>query len=534
MLQVYFPEGSYKKLMADSNTKSASIVEKLIESRQEVVSEEYMFKLCTMLGGMTTGVLEDWDYPLRLEKEWPEGTKLMFIKKLAPKKAEPAASESGAAVILQVFFEDAETYTSFRCGEDTPSSEVCRMIAQRPMFSSMIGSEEHYGLFVKGQRVPLRDGEKPSIIHNAGVKMGTRVQFQVKRKTPVGMSSETPKRAAPTPENMVTVNDFKLLKVIGIGGYGKVYQVRKKDTKKIYAMKMITKASLTKTKLIQHTQAEQRVLTQIDHPFLIHLHWSFQTADKLYFVMDYVNGGELFFHLAQTGKFSEERTKFYIAELVCALGYLHDRDIIYRDLKPENVLLYADGHVCLTDFGLAKQGITEDNSTATICGTAEYLAPEILTGNGYGKAVDWWELGILMYEMQTGYPPFEAEEGETPNDVFLKILKAPIALPDAYFTELAKDLMLGFTQRDPAQRIGGGATDADEIKAHPWFSEYDWSALVRKEIAPPFVPNVKNDKEAKYVDKEVTQMSVKEAQSTAPAPTNIDQSVFAGFNYSAS
>ncbi len=197
----------------------------------------------------------------------------------------------------------------------------------------------------------------------------------------------------------VSAKDFDLLKVVGKGSFGKVLQVRKKDTGRIYAMKILQKKDIVERQEVAHTLSERNVLIQASSPFLVGLKFSFQTPDKLYLVLDYMNGGELFYQLQKETAFNEARAKFYTAELVLALEHLHKYNIVYRDLKPENILLDGNGHIALTDFGLCKENVAFDETTNTFCGTAEYLAPEVLTGQGYGKPVDWWSLGILLYGM---------------------------------------------------------------------------------------------------------------------------------------
>lgn len=194
-------------------------------------------------------------------------------------------------------------------------------------------------------------------------------------------------------------NDFEKLRVIGRGTFGKVFQVKKIDTGRIYAMKVLKKDHIVKNNAIKHTMSENYVLKNINHPFIVNLKYAFQTKHHLYMVIDYLNGGELFYHLTHDDFFPESRVKFYAAEVVSALGYLHEHKILYRDLKPENLILDMHGHICLVDFGLCKVGLSSNCKTYTFCGSAEYLAPEILLGNGYGKEVDWWALGTLIYEM---------------------------------------------------------------------------------------------------------------------------------------
>lgn len=225
----------------------------------------------------------------------------------------------------------------------------------------------------------------------------------------------------------VGLDDFEILKVIGKGSFGKVFQVKKVGEDEIYAMKVLNKSVIKKKNQIEHTKTERNILGKIDHPFIVGMKYAFQTRDKLYFVLDYCPGGELFYHLGKAKKFSEERARFYAAEITLALQHLHELGIIYRDLKPENVLLTEEGHVRLTDFGLSKEGVSQaDRGAQSFCGTPEYLAPEILNRTGHGRAVDWWSLGALLYEMLTGWPPFYSRDQER---LFNKIKRSSVDIP---------------------------------------------------------------------------------------------------------
>jgi protein-serine/threonine kinase len=220
-------------------------------------------------------------------------------------------------------------------------------------------------------------------------------------------------------------NDFDVLRLIGRGTFGQVYQVRKKDTGRIYAMKVLSKKLIVQKKEVAHTIGERNILVRTaktSSPFIVSLKFSFQTPTDLYLVTDYMSGGELFWHLQREGKFPEQRAKFYIAELVLALENLHSKGIVYRDLKPENILLDVNGHVALCDFGLSKANLRESDTTNTFCGTTEYLAPEVLLDEqgmrflssrltkGYTKLVDFWSLGVLVFEMCCGWSPFYADD----------------------------------------------------------------------------------------------------------------------------
>jgi serum/glucocorticoid-regulated kinase 2 len=290
-------------------------------------------------------------------------------------------------------------------------------------------------------------------------------------------------------DKKLSVKDFDLLKVVGKGSFGKVMQVRKKDSGKIYALKVLKKDQLVKRKQVAHTKTERKVLQEISHPFIVSLRFAFQNETKLYMVLDYFTGGELFFHLKSNGRFGEDQAKFYAAEITLALGELHRNTIVYRDLKPENVLLDDEGHVRITDFGLSKDGVTTTNLTNTFCGTPEYLAPEVIRGSGYGHPVDWWSLGTLTYEMLTGLPPFFNENLHV---MYEKIIRGKLAFP-SYISSGAKAFLKATLERDPAKRCGSNG-GVDEIKAHPWFSDIDWEKLAAKKVDPPFKPTVEEGK----------------------------------------
>lgn len=328
-----------------------------------------------------------------------------------------------------------------------------------------------------------------------------------------------------------TADDFEILKVIGKGSFGKVLQVRKIDTGRIYAMKVLSKADIVRRKEVEHTLAERNVLIQASYcPFLVNLKFSFQTPEKLYLVLDYMNGGELFYHLQHEVAFSEARAKFYTAELILALQHLHRHGIVYRDLKPENVLLDCNGHIVLVDFGLCKENLTSsDQTTNTFCGTSEYIAPEVLKGEGYGKAVDWWSLGILFYEMTTGLPPFYSENT---NLMYKKILHNTLTFPEN-FSLPAQSLVRGFLNRDPRLRLGGGPEDAEEVKRHEFFRDVDWSRLWKKSVVPPFKPKVESETDTSNFDPAFTSaLPVDSLSSTNESPlSEAIQENFRGFTY---
>ncbi|KAF5333342.1 hypothetical protein D9611_002197 [Ephemerocybe angulata] len=309
-------------------------------------------------------------------------------------------------------------------------------------------------------------------------------------------------------KHSITPRDFEFLKLIGRGTFGKVFQVRKKDTKRIYAMKVLSKKEIVAKKEVAHTIGERKILQySLSCPFLVGLKFSFQTDQDLYLVTDFKSGGELFWHLQRETRFTEERAKFYIAELILALEHLHKHNIVYRDLKPENILLDATGHVALCDFGLSKADLRPDELTTTFCGTTEYLAPEILLDEqGYSKIVDFWSLGVLLFEMCCGWSPFYAEDTQ---QMYKNICFGKIRFPKGVIGEDGKLFVKGLLNRNPKNRLGA-QRDAAELKEHPFFKNIDWEALANKQVTPPFKPVVESDESTNNFDPEFTTTDVRE------------------------
>nr|XP_043633673.1 serine/threonine-protein kinase AtPK2/AtPK19-like [Erigeron canadensis] len=283
----------------------------------------------------------------------------------------------------------------------------------------------------------------------------------------------------------VGLDDFEVLKVVGQGAFAKVYQVRKHGSSEIFAMKVMRKDKIFEKDHAEYMKAERDILTKVDHPFIVQLKYSFQTKYRLFLVLDFVNGGHLFFQLYRQGLFREDLARFYTAEIVSAVSHLHANGIMHRDLKPENILLDAEGHVMLTDFGVAKQ-FDESTRSNSMCGTLEYMSPEIVQGRGHDKAADWWSVGILMYEMLTGKPPFR---GGNQQKIQQKIVKDKIKLP-TFLSSEAHSLLKGLLQKDSSRRLGCGLDGSNEIKNHSWFKSINWKKLECREIRPSFVPQV--------------------------------------------
>ncbi|XP_029658890.1 ribosomal protein S6 kinase beta-1-like [Formica exsecta] len=314
--------------------------------------------------------------------------------------------------------------------------------------------------------------------------------------------------------------DFELCKILGEGGYGKVFQVRKvtgKDKGSIFAMKVLRKASIIRNqKDTAHTKAERNILEAVKHPFIVNLMYAFQTGGKLYLILEYLCGGELFTYLDREGIFLEDTACFYLSEIILALQHLHNQGIIYRDLKPENILLDAEGHVKLTDFGLCKEHIQEGTVTHTFCGTIEYMAPEILTRSGHGKAVDWWSLG----------PPFT---GDDRRKTIEKILRGKLSLPQ-YLTPDARDLIRKLLKRQVVQRLGSGLEDAEQIKNHNFFKHINWQDVIARKLDPPFKPSLKSADDTSQFDEQFTATVPVDSpvESTLSESANM---IFQGFTY---
>ncbi|CDW73649.1 protein kinase domain containing protein [Stylonychia lemnae] len=277
----------------------------------------------------------------------------------------------------------------------------------------------------------------------------------------------------------ISKDDFKIIKVIGRGTFGKVFMVKLKENNMVYAMKVLKKEQVASRNLRVKTKAERDILEKIKNPYIVDLHYAFQTEDKLYFVMDFLNGGEL-------------------------------------DLKPENIILDSDGNLKITDFGLSKQGLDKQNDkskTYSFCGTPEYLAPEIITGEGHDKASDWWSLGALIYEMLSGRPPhYQKNRKQMMADIVEKRIEMK-----PYFSVEAKSLLSGLLERDPSKRLGSGEEDALQIKRHPFFAKIDFQKLYDKQIAPPFKPTVSGPEDTRNIDK----MFLDETAKDTPAVSNL-------------
>ncbi|XP_068617567.1 atypical protein kinase C isoform X2 [Battus philenor] len=341
----------------------------------------------------------------------------------------------------------------------------------------------------------------------------------------------------PGSQRQYSLEDFELIRVIGRGSYAKVLMVELKRTKRVYAMKVIKKALVTDDEDIDWVQTEKHVFeTASNHPFLVGLHSCFQTPSRLFFVIEFVRGGDLMFHMQRQRRLPEEHARFYAAEISLALHFLHERGVIYRDLKLDNVLLDHEGHIKLTDYGMCKEGVRPGDTTSTFCGTPNYIAPEILRGEEYGFSVDWWALGVLTYEMLAGRSPFDiAQAADNPDQntedyLFQVILEKTIRIPRSLSVKAAS-VLKGFLNKNPVERLGCGDGGFLDIVNHPFFKSIEWEMLEQKQVVPPFKPRLEGERDLANFPPEFTDEPVHLTPDNDTVIADIDQSEFEGFEY---
>ena len=282
------------------------------------------------------------------------------------------------------------------------------------------------------------------------------------------------------PKEKIGPSNFICLALLGQGSFGEVYLVQEKNSLNYYAMKVLDKKRIEKQNIFKYAMTERNVLSIINFPFIVKLNYAFQTKEKLFLLLDYCPGGDLSKQLQIQTRFSEDKAKFYICEIALALGELHKKDIIFRDLKPDNIVIDKEGHAMLTDFGLSREGVNEKHIAKSFCGSIAYLAPEMLSRTGHGKAVDWYLLGVCFYEMLVGIPPYFSNNQE---QIFKNIEKAELFIPN-FVSKKAQKFMRDLLKKDPMTRLGS-KRDVEEIKEHPYMNGVDWDKVYRRQYIPP-------------------------------------------------
>lgn len=323
-------------------------------------------------------------------------------------------------------------------------------------------------------------------------------------------------------------DDFNFLRVLGRGSFGKVLLAELKGSNCYFAVKLLKKDVVLEDDDVECTMIERRVLILAgQHPFLTHVHSTFQTPSYLYFVMEYLNGGDLMFHIQQSSRFDHDRTRFYSAEIVCGLQFLHRQGVIYRDLKLDNVLLDKEGHIKIADFGMCKEKIFDENKTVTFCGTPDYIAPEIINNQKYNSSVDWWSFGVMLYEMLVGQSPFN---GDTEDDLFQSICHDTPYYPR--FVRPESTLIISqLLDRNPVTRLGMLGSPNGPIRLHSFFQCIDWCKLENRQIEPPFKPNIKSPNDISYFDTEFTKDQVQLTPTDKALLMTMNQDVFGGFSF---
>ncbi|KAA0707789.1 Protein kinase C delta type [Triplophysa tibetana] len=327
-----------------------------------------------------------------------------------------------------------------------------------------------------------------------------------------------------THQTRVTIKDFVFHKVLGKGSFGKVMLAELKGKGEYFAIKALKKDVVLMDDDVECTMVEKRVLALAwENPFLTHLYCTFQSKEHLFFVMEYLNGGDLMFHIQDKGRFDLFRATFYAAEIICGLQFLHSQGIIYRDLKLDNVMLEMNGHIKIADFGMCKENMVGENRATTFCGTPDYIAPEILLGHKYTFSVDWWSFGVLVYEMLIGQSPFQ---GDDEDELFESIRMDAPHFP-RWITKESKDLLEKLFERDPTRRLGV----VGNIRGHSFFKTINWPALERREVNPPFKPKVKSPNDCSNFDREFLSEKPRLSQGDKSLIDSMDPGAFAGFSF---
>ncbi|XP_033846053.1 protein kinase C theta type isoform X1 [Periophthalmus magnuspinnatus] len=394
-----------------------------------------------------------------------------------------------------------------------------------------------------GREGPVIIGQPGVVRAPSGIIMGLPAVAIPNRAEQQGISWEGPTGASPIKEehkeeheeplyavprkNHLTkfnIDDFVLHKMLGKGSFGKVFLAELKRSGQFFAVKALKKDVVLMDDDVECTMVERRVLSLAwENPFLTHLYCTFQTKENLFFVMEYLNGGDLMFHIQSCHKFDLYRSTFYGAEIICGLQFLHSKGIIYRDLKLDNVLLDSEGHIKIADFGMCKENMLEDSRTATFCGTPDYIAPEILLGQKYNISVDWWSFGVLLYEMLIGQSPFHGRDEE---ELFQSIRTDNPVYP-RWLTKDSKDILVKLFVREPEERLGV----KEDIRRHSFFSAINWKAMEQRQVPPPFKPTISSPSDCSNFDKEFINEKPRLSCADRTLINSVDQTMFQNFSF---
>ncbi|KAK9376888.1 uncharacterized protein V1513DRAFT_410182 [Lipomyces chichibuensis] len=421
--------------------------------------------------------------------------------------------------------------SSYKSDYSDYQRQIAPLNVTAPTTQSVAAADQAYGPTALSPQQLLQQQQRMSYIASPGLD-GKPAQ-RVPRKPLEPGASANKQVAVPVSQTLVSrkkigLDDFNFLAVLGKGNFGKVMLAEAKQSKKLYAIKVLKKDYILENDEVENTRSEKRVFliaNQERHPFLLNLHSCFQTETRIYFVMEYISGGDLMWHI-QKEQFSTPRAQFYAAEICLGLKYFHDCGVIYRDLKLDNILLTLDGHVKIADYGLCKENMWHGNTTGTFCGTPELMAPEILQDQKYGRAVDWWAFGVLIYQMILGQSPFR---GDDEQEIFGAILRDEPLYP-IHMARNSVSILQQLLTRDPWQRLGSGPNDAKDVMAHPYFSNINWNDIYHRRVQPPFIPTIDSPTDTRNFDQEFTR-EVPVLTPVNTVLTKADQEQFRGFSY---
>ncbi|XP_065605589.1 protein kinase C delta type isoform X1 [Cyrtonyx montezumae] len=389
-------------------------------------------------------------------------------------------------------------------------AEALTQVSQKSSRRSDSGSVENVGIYQDFDKKPRGPG---------GDATADNSQYD---KLWEGSTAKTAPRIAS--RRKFNIDSFVFHKVLGKGSFGKVLLAELKGKNEFFAIKALKKDVVLIDDDVECTMVEKRVLALAwENPFLTHLYCTFQTKDHLFFVMEFLNGGDLMFHIQDKGRFDLYRATFYGAEILCGLQFLHSKGIIYRDLKLDNVMLDKEGHIKIADFGMCKENVVGENKASTFCGTPDYIAPEILQGLKYTFSVDWWSFGVLLYEMLIGQSPFHGDD----EDELFESIRVDTPHYPRWITKESKDILEKLFERDPTRRLGV----TGNIRDHPFFKTINWVTLEKREVEPPFKPKVKSASDYNNFDREFLNEKAKLSYSDKNLIDSMDQSAFDGFSF---